>query len=1702
MSTFQEVRTKLQEERGQLKATDNAIYGMNQLVSLNMERMQSRINQKGILSPIEEEPEWKTVKDLVSKIEEYEKNNAQLREKITNTEKQLDALGSSQQIITQNWKVEIPTLLIPLRVHTRFVKIKHITKAKKEYVLDISQFNQVDLENQHQTLSETSANELLTKNSITNNAITKQLEQVLKKSTEKKWFVSKEDEYELWIRIYPDDIAIHSHETFLTSEEVEAGKIFWENYWKIQSTSEQEAEKRKKLVLAWKQLQRDHLPARAAWIYHQTMPKNFPSNNGFSGKPDFFKKAPNIKNADWTKPLKSYILPDHFEVSLYSSTSNSKPTKVEKGNRIVYPLSLSQNPLLDKDGVPAELSWLTDFDAAEKNGLGIRIPLFKSEYDQGFQKLVVLGLNLSLSAENAKESIEQLFINHQFKHGGMSILPQGTATNNFESETSGYSFKGPPADQVFAAIHDGIDYKKDIFWTEKTDTHYLAEALGIDGNILKNLVHAGAKDMVGAKAMNHLLWASTLGYYLEQFFQPIVSREGIKKTQIFFEQFVSGRGFIPAIQIGSQPYGILATTAYSELKKATSFLKNKSFEKKLFEQILSPLNEHWGKLLKHVKHLGDDIDIDRNSAEFHELLNFNASSEMFSQRPIIGQWMLRNLYRTHIDGNKMSILSWKKYIHSDLFQVAKADYIPDWLPAELNTLFNNLLKKSAGGQYKEARIFHQHIPYYGSSQKSLISSSDLEELFQISIDSIQKDYQNPKRHTLFYELAQKAIASLYLDLAIGFRLNSKTEYKKDRNIIDTIDFELEHLANSSGNTSLNKEHRAFLSNVNNKKPLHEIAKSYKTSKWDYLDAYLFTNNGDILMREYLQSSVESLLKVKPNVILKAKYRNLGRSPFKSLIEAKLSLKVLQEFSLKNLQDIFTEHIDLCSHRLDAWMQGVVNQRLFDLRKEENQPTGLYLGAYGYLENIIKGKEPGLIFKEEEVPNIRKYTPATSHHPKKVTIPILNFKAIKDENLNVDKILNHAWVYLGRDFNYTTEPHPVNPNKLIIAPIAASEDNQGFIQTPSELHAITAAILRSGYQANKTNEYYEAFAIDLSSARIRKALQIIQGVKMGQEFPAILGYQFERYLHKHESGPLDEYKLNFRQQFPQKVNPNYSENNSEEYLAAYSTVDGFGLSEYFRDLIKDGLTLNEKNQIQHKFNIKAQHLEQVIEVLNQLLLNIDAVSDLLLAESVYQVASGNLDAADTALKMMNNEAELVLPEIVKTPENRQLLDHLVGIHFDDRALATPWSTLESPKSTINPFLNNWLAKQIPSPNSICINVRLTQDRLKKLKLKDLKLQPIDFISLLDGKEVMSEASDFSKLIFEHLKSVGLVSSNDTIKITYKDRTGLTKSQLCIYEILPLIQSLNQLIAQARPLLPTDLLPDTRTGLPEDHSLPTLDNGRLIEAFTALKKFGSPYVFTKQLKDIEAIENNYLQWDALKKLANRIFGDTFLLCPEFELENQTEFELAKNVDLLSKLNNDFIVEEWFQGIAQVRKNLKNFQQIKQMRNLFDLKSSEQEFTIFQLPFKQEEYYWLGAEFPVNLDLHRDNLSIALELPDNYRTNKKLIGMIIDTWKEVLPEKMKTSAIAMNYNQPNMEPPQTLLFCVSPKLQGNWEWNELLQTVVDTMDLAKKRAVDYDIIAKGVGGQNDTSSRNPLQFILPGVVAPICDNGNTPEIDFSKS
>mgnify|MGYP000848392145 CR=1 FL=1 len=147
---------------------------------------------------------------------------------------------------------------------------------------------------------------------------------------------------------------------------------------------------------------------------------------------------------------------------------------------------------------------------------------------------------------------------------------------------------------------------------------------------------------------------------------------------------------------------------------------------------------------------------------------------------------------------------------------------------------------------------------------------------------------------------------------------------------------------------------------------------------------------------------------------------------------------------------------------------------------------------------------------------------------------------------------------------------------------------------------------------------DLLALDLSSERVRLAKWLLDGVRQGQPLGALLGYRFERRLHDLK---LDQFIKAFRELAPLVAKKLEQTNLPVESIAANNVVDGLRLRQRWkteREALLAGPGLPKPTL--------GKPYTDTINELNALDDAVDAVSDAVVAESVYQAVRGNTTRA--------------------------------------------------------------------------------------------------------------------------------------------------------------------------------------------------------------------------------------------------------------------------------------------------------------------------------------------------------------------------------------------------------------------------------------------------------------------------------------------
>ena len=1735
---------------------------------------------------------------------------------------------------------------------------------------------------------------------------------------------------ELWVRIYPDDIAVHTHEEALTQAEADSGKAYWTEIWAAGEDADLK-------LAAWRSIVATLGPQRAAWIVKTLEPKapvnkvrdtllknskpllqvNTSLDDLFNilNKPvqtatlfvtlgtafpllqnihttlnsiqqdnvsillktqqkllkvksllqQYIKAAESItreptgigtqisqllqtflktfnaltqkfqsigkltskeiirntdtkdafpevkiKDSSWTQVPHSRIMPDKFVVitmrgGIYRhiQVTESIPANIPVG---IHPSMMDNGAFVyDEDNnlvVDDSIKWLTDFNDAVAKGMALHITLEEDDITNGFDKVFVLGVKNSTSAET-KKLVEDLIDNHHYIPEGASFLPVGTATNNTESGSSGY--RKIEEDE---ALSFSVERNSELPYTHipdpdfPTDSERLAELLGINSMVLRNLDYSNRTEISEALTLNKALFPGTIANYMEEGLDALFTRNNIQRTKSFFNNYVSARGFLPALRTGTQPYGILPTTAFSRFSITANDAALPALTKEDFEHpstIQTDLQTRYDIRLKQLLALLDALWLDiRNSkvayagntnpndpqAHFMTMLGLDAISEEHFYR--YGVNVAARQGNEELNINFDSNDPWSPANTADTFgnQIFSGYYFqsdnfsdeqfpnPDPALQAIN-MWNRINK-----QFGEARVFAmRHLQDQSQLLGEKIDNTELSDTVSVAPDPNtgtpeeqlearkQLPYfidwlldQNPwdvhaenkfsvvgdsgvtegmPSKSLLFMLLRHSVLSAYADTILNIlEFEGLTDQLTIKKMGSTGYYYQRFAANFSYVTKwtylfskINKLNGVLGFNMEDTNRFYEYMNGLANTPNGYLNRYLSPESTSVF-NGYINHAQHQLF-------------------VDDLNETKNAVRKLKDIPTARLEVLLREHIDLCTYRLDAWKLGMVNKRLKENRAKA--ATGIFLGAYGWVENLRKGGER---------------TPAKNIPPE-------------------------LW-QTGDE------------------PVFTDADNLGFIHTPSLNHAVTAAILRAGFHANKaTDEVDNLLAVNLSSERIRMALNLLSGIRSGQETGALLGYQFERGLHErylHIPLELDEYIYDFRDEFPLSLPVDETVDPGE--ISMTQVVNGLELLEAAQDFIElKGGPPNPGDNLYQSLkqfetawwsslgnanlsNADAAKRDAMLKEIDRMADAFDALGDLCVSESIYQVSKGNYIRSSSIMdKLAKGDVPFDI-EFADTPRTGTIVTHKVGLFTENiegidqplaegdiplsgAALTTAinasgarpagWNANFTAAALAEPVLNKWAGGLIGDPAKIkcLVNYTLEDTVSLTVTLADLEVHPLDVLRLFGTGPLDGGAELNARVAAQARKSLtlpaGFAGTADDIfiNIQYTSRDiDWGESDYSFYEKAGYIQAIRELITGSAALAADDLLipgaeevpeaevrnlqPDelhTRvnnlfarlqlvsdafteffeTGIsPEDgpsHIFANAEIDDLRSLLNTASGFAIPGAIPDTVvsysdaiglallsaadgaaksistrlqqaaKDLETGANTTLspeaRVNALKEAAKKLLGKVFIVLPHFKIRNTAELQTQNNLQAnkgLLRAAPAFAMEEWSQSTGRVRQRLSVLETIEMWAENFATEFPEKK--PFQFPFTTTADgaagdHWLGIEFPEGYQPTEDKLSLVLmnvATTLSAAAGSNTCGLLLDEWVEIIPSNAEKTGITFNYDQPDAKAPNSLLLAITPKQTGSWSWDDLAETLNDTLELAKNRAVEPEHLEDSVFGQ----------------------------------
>jgi len=695
-----------------------------------------------------------------------------------------------------------------------------------------------------------------------------------------------------------------------------------------------------------------------------------------------------------------------------------------------------------------------------------------------------------------------------------------------------------------------------------------------------------------------------------------------------------------------------------------------------------------------------------------------------------------------------------------------------------------------------------------------------------------------------------------------------------------------------------------------------------------------------------------------------------------------------------------------------------------------------------------------------------------------------------------------------------QPVAANP-KDEAGPLLHDPTNAGFVHAPSLPHAATAAVMRSANLTHAARGGTDALAVDLSSGRVRTATRLLDGVREGQPLGALLGYQLERALHEgHPGVELDACIAPLRAVAPLvsgKLTPT-ADGESVEAVGARNVVDGLALSRLPRSTVEQALAAAlPAPDMATSWPIVSGELDALDDA-------IDAVSDVLLSESVYQLVSGNPLRAGLSLDSISRgDHAPPEPEVIRTPRSGTAVTERLLVLMSVATSAAPgWPAAATPRSVAEPRLDDWCGRMLGPAATYRLRVAYGAPAGTALDvpLADLHLSPLDVVMECDRPGTSALERRLVRLLLTSPPSgapAGLTS--DTPVTLLADRgPAWTPDTKGLPELLELGRTLRDLLASARPVKAVDVSPvgptppsgwdaagdlttrsDTAvaaltaatTGLQSLLASGTATDEQLEAAAWRLTGFGlaSPPVTLGH--DGLAAYATSVSVEAASRLrkasgllaAGRpapddrsldlsvlgaVFGPDFRIVPVCRPANAAALQASFAADLLG--GDTDAPTAWLERAASVRPGAGRLQLALLYAHALGT-GDGLGLAVGQVPYAAPASgdpapRWVGLPFN-GMPPPGPTTGLVALTPAGLDVTGGLAGLVLDDWVEVAPAAGATTGLTFHFDAPGSRAPQAVLLAVSPDPGRPWDLATLEAILGETIDLAKTRLVDLDAL-----------------------------------------
>jgi hypothetical protein len=618
------------------------------------------------------------------------------------------------------------------------------------------------------------------------------------------------------------------------------------------------------------------------------------------------------------------------------------------------------------------------------------------------------------------------------------------------------------------------------------------------------------------------------------------------------------------------------------------------------------------------------------------------------------------------------------------------------------------------------------------------------------------------------------------------------------------------------------------------------------------------------------------------------------------------------------------------------------------------------------------------------------------------------------------------------YGWLTDVEPTDPNP----------PREGYVVTPSLHHATTAAVLRSGWQAHSAKS---SFAVDIQSARVRRAQAMIEGVRGGQTVPALLGYQIERALH---DSRLDRFIAGLRRAYPLAplVEPEgHDVPQAQVSIGARNVVDGQALRRDRTRLDDDAALAAAVGQDPAE---DASALRRLLAELDE---TFDAVGDLLLAESVHQLVGGSALRAGLAADAAGRGQELPQDfDVLRTPRGGTAVTHHVGVLLPETVPAG-W-TDDQPLATLEPGLEAWVRGRLGPAGQWPVGPDLAGLGLCALDVLVTPAQSLHAALAARG-EVDEPVFDRLMLLCERLRAalagaVPLAAGHfDPGAVSPSSGYDLGDLDRRVRPWLGRVRAAAAALAAARPTGDTGpiLAELASLGLPAGAGGPAADAERL---HTLLEKadLAEPPPPPDAAADPSAAD----RWmNGVLEVVSGLLHPVLRVVPKLTAVLPPPPVPEPSADE---------VRDWLRDMALVRPKADALDGALVAGEVL-ASSAPSALIVAQQPLPSGGAgQWLATSAPQ--EGPRARCALVLEQDG---TGAFSSGLVMDSWSETVPRAPgrdgpeEVVGVAFDFDRPGARAPQALLVAVPPDLTRGWCLEDVHACVEETLLLARIRTLD---------------------------------------------